>query len=650
MRKVVTMLQNIVKKVEGEGEMAEELFDKFACECNKEEKSLEQQIAAAQTKGSDVAAALAEGKSQATQLTQDISQAKKDRDAAKQAVESATGIRQKEAKAFAAMKAESSANIAAMGKAIKAIEAGTAAAFIQSDFSQKIKDIVQAQVEVGSGTDRDDVMAFLSGEEGAESSGEILGILKQLKEDMSKDLAEATSDEQGSLATYNELVEAKKKEIEALQASIEEKLARLGELGVANAEMENDGGDTGDSLGKDKQLLSDLKSQCAKRQQEWELEKKTRGEELLALADTIKMLNDDDALELFKKTLPSSAASFMQVKVTASMMRHRALAGIHAAQKKHRGRPMMKLDFIALALHGKKAGLEKVAAMIDKMMATLAGEQKEDDDKRDYCGAELDKADDEKKALTRKVADAQTAIEDAQESVSTITEEIKAIKAGLAELDGSVAIATAQRQKENSAYKQLMAENGAAKELITLAKKRLNKFYNPKLALAQIQAHAQDADFEVDKVRRAAQEANGVIAMMDTLVRDLDREMAVAETEEKNGQEDYEKTMADSKETRAANLKLLEEKESAKADSDAAVQTNVDEKMAQAKELHGVNGYIMGLHADCDWLLKNYDTRKGARADEIDALDKAKAVLNGADYSFLQMSATHHRLRGSHHA
>jgi len=75
---------------------------------------------------------------------------------------------------------------------------------------------------------------------------------------------------------------------------------------------------------------------------------------------------------------------------------------------------MMKLDFIALALHGKKAGLEKVAAMIDKMMATLAGEQKEDDDKKDYCNAELDKADDEKKALTRKVADAQTAIEDAQ--------------------------------------------------------------------------------------------------------------------------------------------------------------------------------------------------------------------------------------------
>jgi len=645
------MLQNIVKKVEGEGEMAEQLFDKFACECNKEEKSLEQQIAAAQTKGSDVASALAEGKSQATQLKQDISQAKKDRDAAKQAVESATGIRQKEAKAFAAMKADSSANIAAMGKAIKAIEAGTAAAFIQSDFSQKIKDIVQAQVEVGSGTDRDDVMAFLSGEEGAESSGEILGILKQLKEDMSKDLAEATSDEQGSLATYNDLVEAKNKEIEALTASIEEKMARFGELGVANAEMENDGGDTGDALGKDKTLLSDLKAGCAKRQQEWELEKKTPGEELLALADTIKMLNDDDALELFKKTLPSSAASFMQLKVSSSMMRHRALAGIHAAQKKHRGRPMMKLDFIALALHGKKAGLEKVAAMIDKMMATLAGEQKEDDDKKDYCNAELDKADDEKKALTRKVADAQTAIEDAQESVSTITEEIKAIKAGLAELDGSVAIATAQRQKENAAYKQLMAENGAAKELITLAKKRLNKFYNPKLALAQIQAHAQDADFEVDKAKlQAAQEANSVIAMMDTLVRDLDREMAVAETEEKNGQADYEKTMADSKETRAANLKLLEEKESAKADADAAVQTNVDEKMAQAKELHGVNGYIMGLHADCDWLLKNYDTRKGARADEIDALDKAKAVLSGADYSLLQMSATHHRLRGSHHA
>ncbi len=43
----------------------------------------------------------------------------------------------------------------------------------------------------------------------------------------------------------------------------------------------------------------------------------------------------------------------------------------------------------------------------------------------------------------------------------------------------------------------------------------------------------------------------------------------------------------------------------------------------------------------CDWLLKYYDVRKEARASEIDALGKAKAVLSGADYSLLQTATAH---------
>merc|ERR1712085_20853 len=57
-----------------------------------------------------------------------------------------------------------------------------------------------------------------------------------------------------------------------------------------------------------------------------------------------------------------------------------------------------------------------------------------------------------------------------------------------------------------------------------------------------------------------------------------------------------------------------------------------------AKDLMGTEKYIASLHADCDWLVKYYEVRKEARADEIESLGKAKAVLNGADYSLLQRS------------
>merc|ERR1719262_1695957 len=100
--------------------------------------------------------------------------------------------------------------------------------------------------------------------------------------------------------------------------------------------------------------------------------KKTRAQELLALADTIKILNDDDALELFKKTLPG-AASFLQVQVSAATMRSQALAVLRAGKSQAPG-----IDFIALALNGKKIGFGKVIKMIDDMTANLQKEQKDD--------------------------------------------------------------------------------------------------------------------------------------------------------------------------------------------------------------------------------------------------------------------------------
>merc|ERR1740133_86027 len=100
-----------------------------------------------------------------------------------------------------------------------------------------------------------------------------------------------------------------------------------------------------------------MKANCDTKSAEWDTVVKTRAEEIVALAETIKILNDDDALELFKKTLPSPATSFVQVQVSSSSVRARALAAVHEAQKSAKS---PKLDLIAVALHGKAMGFEKV--------------------------------------------------------------------------------------------------------------------------------------------------------------------------------------------------------------------------------------------------------------------------------------------------
>merc|ERR1711972_1200991 len=99
---------------------------------------------------------------------------------------------------------------------------------------------------------------------------------------------------------------------------------RVGELSALLATGENDLEDSKESLTADTKFLDELNTGCDKKTAEWQAIKKTRAEELLALAETIKVLNDDDALELFKKTLPSAGSSFIQIKVDRAAIKAQA--------------------------------------------------------------------------------------------------------------------------------------------------------------------------------------------------------------------------------------------------------------------------------------------------------------------------------------
>ena len=171
-------------------------------------------------------------------------------------------------------------------------------------------------------------------------------------------------------------------------------------------------------------------------------------------------ISDDDALELFKKTLPSASASLIQLDSTMASVRARALAVL---TKSNKAAPQ-QLNFIALALRSKKIGFEKVIAMIDEMSALLKKEQQDDDGKQKYCAAEFDASDDKKKGLERSIADSEVAITAAEEAIVALTNELAALADSIKELDKNVATATEQRKEENEDYKTLMAQDGAAKE------------------------------------------------------------------------------------------------------------------------------------------------------------------------------------------
>merc|ERR1719305_1200679 len=141
--------------------------------------------------------------------------------------------------------------------------------------------------------------------------------------------------------------------------------------------------------------------------------------------------------------------------------------------------------------------------------------------------------------------------------------------------------------------------------LIDIAKNRMNKFYNPKLykpppkrelteeeritlnmggtlaptappggiagtgvalLATRVNGPAPPPPPETfGDYSKKSEESGGVIAMMDTLIKDLDREMTEAQAEEENAQKEYEELMTDSAEKRAEDTKTLTQKEKAKA-------------------------------------------------------------------------------------
>lgn len=675
-RKVVQLLQNLLKQVEKEGEKEKELYEKFSCYCMNGRADLETSISDNDAKVPALQSDIEEGESTVARLRQDLKQHQIDRDSANKAIQEATGLREKEHASFQKESTEMKGYVTALSRVIPAVEGGMAGTrLLQGENSAAAAQLRKAAGSDGQLTDddRQTVVAFLDG--GAvsssssgyvPSSGEVLGILKNMQADFEKDLAGVVATEEEAQKLYDELIAAKSKEVKSLGGSIERKTARVGELQVNIINMKHEISESEAMLISDQKFLKDLSTDCSGKDKEWEERQKVRSEEVLAIHETIKILNDDDALDLFKKALPSSSSSLVQLKKGREQVRQNALSAVRLSHGKDiQDHPEVR--FLEMALMGKQVDFTKVIKMIDEMVALLGQEQADDEHKQEYCNKQLDHVDDKGKALKKSIGDLEVNIDERKETIGQLKSEIKDLKTGVAELDKLVLEATQQRKAQNEEFQELMSQNSAAKQLLEFAKNRLAKFYNPNqyqapkkteteltseeevgdldLAASLLQkgsttknrADPGDAPGTWDKgYDKKGEETTGVVQMLDLLVRDLVKEMTEAEKDEESAQKMYEEMMNDSAAKRAKALRNLEIKESSKADSEVMNTNDEGDKRGATQELQATLIYHDQLHGECDWLLQNYDLRKSARADEVDNLKKAKAILSGADFSLLQ--------------
>jgi hypothetical protein len=661
-RKVVRLMQDMQKEIETELTKEKELFEKFMCICNNYDDELAATAAKATAEIKELSSKLEEETAEKGQLTEELKSHKKDKAAAETDLDKATTIREKEQAEQEESIEEGKFNAAALGKAIPALEKGaSAASLVQGDSGGALKKIIESSAFIGS-FDRRQIISFLDGKEGEPSpaTAQVIGILKQMKSDMDKSVAEGIANEEAAKKGYAELKAAKDEEIEVASESIEAKEKRVGELSLSISQNTDGLEDAKTEKADSEKFLAMLKKQCAEKKTEWDARFKLRKDEISAISDAIKILNDDDALDVFKKAIPSALmqqkTGFLQQQDRKLKQLKRVQEILATASKAVKGKNA-QLNLVLNMANSTLREAQKAAAnnkdgpdfssvvkMIDNMVDVLSKEQADDTKKKNWCVDELQKADAAEKKEQEEMDTLVSTIEEISDEMAGIEDAIKTLQEEVSQLDRSVAAATEQRKKEHAEYTETVSMTEAAIQLVGKAKNRLAKFYNPKAykpagldqeseSFVQVRRHSHNkvAPPDLPDVPELKQtNSGGIMGMMAEITHELEMDMAQAKFDEKTAQGEYVELMAESQVSRAEDLKSIVNKKAAKSELEEKLVEAKEQRTMAFDELNNAHKYVAELHSSCDFIVENFDLRKEARANEMESLKAARAVMQSA--------------------
>merc|ERR1719158_2553429 len=256
----------------------------------------------------------------------------------------------------------------------------------------------------------------------APQSGEIFGILKQMKETFEANLSASQKDEMANQKAYEDLKAAKEAEITAGQAQVDTKTQELATTDEKNAQSKQDIVDTKASLGADEQFLMMLKEKFSMTDSEWEERQKTRQLEMEAVSKALAVLSSDDAHDLFTKTFNPSL--LQRESAMHSERRAQASDLLTAVAKK-----VQNPRLATLAVRVRLDAFTRVKKAIDDMVAALLKEKEDEIKHKDFCVEEFNTNELQTEKKEREKSDLTAKIEDLELTIKQLTEAIDKLKA-----------------------------------------------------------------------------------------------------------------------------------------------------------------------------------------------------------------------------
>jgi len=647
-RRVVTLLQEMQKEITAEVEKEKDMFEKFQCYCKKNSGSLDSKTKEAAALIKKTKAEVESLTGQKKQLTEELKQHKADRKKADADLKAATKKRGEEKAKFDEATKEQQKTLGDLEKAIAALEKGMGKAFLQTGAARYLKQVAESSAVQGLDlASQEQLNSFLqSGADYSSSSGEIVGILKMIKENIDNELGGVISTEEAAVNAFVQMKASLETLIATSSASIEKKTELAGQVAVKIVEGKNKVSITEKQLGDDLKTAAELKEACSDKGSEFETRQNDAAAEVEAIGQAIGVLNNDDALDLFKKTDTKAFTQLSLLQISSPVAT--ALKSLRAAGKDNKAVALLAFS-AQQALKTGKVDFSKVITMIDDMAALLKQEAEDDLKSRDSCNESFNESEAESKEVAHAIKGLNAQIEDAASVIDTQTTAIEKYTNDIAAAKTAMAEASAQRQKENAEFIEAVELNKEAVELIMKAKDKLNAYYNPDLVRKETVTRDETGEEAAERVssslaqlpdgapeifsgerKNKGKTGGSVLALMDTLSNDLNKDTAALEHSEQTAQRDYEKLSQDLATQVADSNKAKNEAGKTKADAEGEKQTLESTLEMKSEEAADITQTIADLHAKCDFILSAFEERKAARENEISGLQKAKAVLQGA--------------------
>jgi len=650
--KIVRMLQDMAVELQKELDDDKQVHEMLACWCSTNEKEKTQAIELGEAKISQLESSMDEAVARMVELKEKRRSTMDEINADHAALTQADELRMKENKAFQGEETDLMEAVAACKQAVVVLgkhnpelaqvrsivrrlqDARVVQFAMNPDMTTQVMHQEQLFVLKGFLQKASSASSFLAipgYQSYAPQSGQIFGILKQMQEQFEGSLSESQKAELKAREEYETLKAAKQEEIAAGKKAvvqIDEDLAQFSEKHAQEAkELE----DTKGQLDLDQQFLASLKSKCSESESEFETRTKNRMDEIVAVQETIAILNSDDSFDAMDKAVNTAFLQTASVSKEERARRERVSALLQHAADVNQS-PQLAL----LATMAQLDAFTKVKEEIDKLVIELNKQMSDEVAHRDSCIEEIASNDRDTKALDDKQTSLETKIADTEQTIKTLTADITANQEAMAEMKTQMKRASENREAENGDYQQTIADQRLTQTILVKAVERMKEVYaflqqQPGAAHIATSGTHTDAGNGPARFTKYEQNAGGarVVNMLETVLADSKTTEDEAIASEEDSQSAYENFMKDSNKAITKYMEtitnLSEAKSKAKGDMSMA-KTDLKQTVAQLGALSETLG---DLRKSCDFLMNNFEARQSARAAEVDALKEAKAILSG---------------------